>query len=311
MQFRSDPSRIRGSIAPVVTPFAADGAVDLEGLRRLIRWQLDSGSHGISVGGSTGEPGALSAAERIAVMRAAAQEVADRVPFLPGTGSAVLAETLELTGAAQDLGADAVLVITPYYARPSQEGLYRWYAAVATEYPDLPIIVYNVPSRTAVDIAPETIARLRRDFANVVGVKETTKDFEHFSRVFKAAGRDTLMWSGIELLCLPMLTLGGIGFVSAAANIAPAAVAQMYTAAQEGDQARALDLHYALHPIVDLIFADTNPGPAKYVLQRAGLLDSAFVRPPLAEPGEAARATVLRLLAEGADLLDDVIRKAL
>ncbi len=161
MRFRSDPATIRGSIAPVVSPFTADGAPDLDGLRSLIRWQLESGSHGISLGGSTGEPSAQTTAERAAAIRAAAAEIADRVPFVPGTGSAKLDETLELTAIAAEAGADAVLIITPYYARPTQEGLFHWYDTVAREFPDLPLIAYNVPSRTAVDIAPETVARLQ------------------------------------------------------------------------------------------------------------------------------------------------------
>ena len=225
MRFRSDPGTIRGSIAPLVSPFTADGEPDLEALRSLIRWQLESGSHGISLGGSTGEPSAQTTAERAAAIKTAAAEIGDRVPFVPGTGSAKLDETLELTAVARDAGADAVLIITPYYARPTQEGLYQWYARVAGEFPDLPVIVYNVPTRTAVDIAPDTIARLRKARENIVGVKETTKDFEHFSRVLHAAGTDTLLWSGIELLCLPLLSLGGAGFVSATANLAPAATA--------------------------------------------------------------------------------------
>jgi 4-hydroxy-tetrahydrodipicolinate synthase len=171
VRYRSDPASIRGSIAPVVTPFTAEGAVDHDSLRGLIRWQIDSGSHGISLGGSTGEPSAQTVAERRAAMAVAAAEIADRLPFLPGTGSAKLDETLELTQAAVDLGADAALVITPYYSRPTQEGLYQWYSAVATTFPDMPIVLYNVPIRTAVDVAPETVARLRRDHANVVGVK--------------------------------------------------------------------------------------------------------------------------------------------
>ncbi len=228
MRFRSDPATIRGSIAPVVTPFTAGGDVDHESLRGLIRWQIESGSHGISLGGSTGEPSAQTIAERRAAMEVAADEIADRVPFLPGTGSAKLDETLELTEAALRLGADAALVITPYYSRPTQDGLYEWYSAVASTFPELPIVLYNVPIRTAVDVAPETVARLRRAHDNVVGVKETTKDFEHFSRVLQVCGRDTLVWSGIELLCLPLLTLGGVGFVSAVTNLAPSAVASMY-----------------------------------------------------------------------------------
>ena len=304
MRFRGDPSRIRGSIAPVVSPFTAEGEPDLDGLRTLIRWQLGAGSHGISLGGSTGEPSAQTTDERIAAIQAAAAEIADRVPFVPGTGSAKLDDTLRLTAAAEDAGADAVLVITPYYARPTQDGLHAWYATVARENPDIPIIVYNVPSRTAVDIAPETVARLRREHANIVGVKETTRDFEHFSRVLYLCGRDTLVWSGIELLCLPLLALGGAGFVSATANIAPAATARMYEHWEAGELDKARDLHYGLHPVVDAIFVETNPAPAKWVLQQAGLLKSGFVRPPLVPLTPRGQKRVRQLLDDGAGVLE-------
>jgi 4-hydroxy-tetrahydrodipicolinate synthase len=303
MRFRNDPSSLRGSIAPVVTPFTDAGELDLDGLRRLIGWQLDSGSHGISLGGSTGEPSAQTEQERITAMTEAATVIADRVPFLPGTGSARLDETLRLTAAASALGADAALVITPYYARPTQDGLFQWYATVAAENPGLPILVYNVPSRTAVDIAPETVARLRRRFDNIVGVKETTRDFEHFSRMLHACGRDTLVFSGIELLCLPLLALGGVGFVSAVANIAPAAVAQMYELWTAGEHEKARDVHYGLHPLVDLIFTETNPAPVKWVLQQAGLVESAHVRPPLAAVSSAAQQRITELLHSGAPVL--------
>ncbi|MFC0866111.1 4-hydroxy-tetrahydrodipicolinate synthase [Sphaerimonospora cavernae] len=302
MKFRSDPATIRGSIAPVVTPFTAGGELDVDSLRALVRWQLDQGSHGISTGGSTGEPGAQSAEERIAAMTAVAEETADRVPFLPGTGSAKLDETLRLTAEAERLGADAALVITPYYARPTQEALFRWYATVAGEFPGLPIVIYNVPSRTAVDIAPETVARLRRAHDNIVGIKETTKDFEHFSKVLHLCGRDFLMWSGIELLCLPLLAIGGVGFVSAVANLAPAAVARMYNAYVEGDHQTALDLHYALHPLVDLLFVETNPAPAKWVLEQRGLIASGHVRPPLITPTDAGIARIKELLAQSEEV---------
>jgi 4-hydroxy-tetrahydrodipicolinate synthase len=303
VRFRGDPSSLRGSIAPVVTPFTDAGELDLPGLRRLISWQLDSGSHGISLGGSTGEPSAQTAQERITAMTEAVAVIADRVPFLPGTGSARLDETLELTAAASELGADAALVITPYYARPTQEGLFQWYATVAGQNPELPIVVYNVPSRTAVDIAPETVARLRRRFDNIIGVKETTRDFEHFSRVLHQCGRDILVWSGIELLCLPLLALGGVGFVSAVANLAPAAVAQMFELWMAGEHEKARELHYGMHPLVDVIFTETNPAPAKWVLQQAGLLGSAFVRPPLASVSSGGQQRITELLRAGAPML--------
>ena len=309
MRFRGDPATIRGSIAPVVSPFIADGAPDLDSLRTLVRWQIESGSHGISLGGSTGEPSAQSTAERANAIRAVADEIADRVPFVPGTGSAKLDETLELTAIAQAAGADAVLIITPYYARPTQEGLFHWYSVVAQEFPDLPMIAYNVPSRTAVDLAPETVARLRKKHANIVGVKETTKDFEHFSRVLRVAGRDTLVWSGIELLCLPLLSLGGVGFVSATANLAPAATARMYQHWVNGEFDLARDLHFGLHPVTDVIFTETNPAAAKWVLAEAGLIQSGYVRPPLVPLTEPGQAKALALLREGAAVLEGPVSR--
>ena len=306
MKFRTDPSQITGSIAPLMSPFTADGAVDHAGLTNLVNWQLASGTHGISLGGSNGEPSSQTIVERASAIRTVAAAVGDRVPFMPGTGSAKLDETLELTAAAQDAGVDAALIITPYYARPTQEALYVWYKTVAEEFPDLPIVAYNVPSRTAVDIAPETIARLYRDFDNFVGVKETTKDFEHFSRVLQLCGPELLVWSGIELLCLPLLALGGVGYISATSNIAPVAHVEMYNAWMAGDIETARRIHYGLHPLVDLLFVETNPAPGKWVLEQRGLIESGFVRPPLITPTDAGIAKMQALLAAGEQYLSPV-----
>ncbi|MFC7344815.1 4-hydroxy-tetrahydrodipicolinate synthase [Saccharopolyspora griseoalba] len=306
--WRTRPEELTGSIAPVITPFTADGAVDHESLANLVEWQLKQGSDGISIGGSTGEPSAQSIEERAAAIRTVVKTVDGRAPVVPGTGSAKLDETIELTGAAHEAGVDAALIITPYYAKPTQEALYVWYSAVAKEYPDLPIIAYNVPTRTAVEIAPETVARLHRDVPNFVGIKETTKDFEHFSRVIRAAGRDLLVWSGIELLCLPLLALGGTGFVSATANIAPGATKRMYEAFHDGRLDDALDIHYGLHPLVDLIFVETNPAPVKWVLAQRGLIRSEHVRPPLITPTDAGKDKIRALLDEGGDFLSPVER---
>ncbi|MBV9714241.1 MAG: 4-hydroxy-tetrahydrodipicolinate synthase [Solirubrobacterales bacterium] len=300
MRFRSDPSQLRGAITPLVTPFHDDGALDLESVGRLVDWQLEHGSHGISVGGSTGEPAAQSVAERIEVMRAAARAVGDRVPFLPGSGTARLDETLELTAAAEALGADAVLVITPFYARPTQEGLYHWYATVAREFPELPIVIYNVPVRAAVDIAPATVARLAREHANIVGIKETTRDFEHVSHVLNLCGPDFLAYSGIELLCYPMLALGGAGHLSCVANFAPRPVAQLYDEFAAGRHEEARRLHYELHPLVELAFLETNPAPVKWAMAELGLLPSSHARAPLAPLSTQSRERARGLLAESA-----------
>lgn len=307
MKFRSDPRQIKGSLAPLMTPFTADGAVDHDSLANMVNWQLANGTNGISLGGSTGEPSSQSIAERIAAMKTVNDAIGDRVPFMPGTGSAKLDETLEVTAAAQAMGVDAALIITPYYARPTQEALYQWYATVAREFPDLPLVAYNVPIRTSVELAPETFARLYRDFDNIVGIKETTKDFEHFSYVFHKCGKDLLMWSGIELLCLPLLALGGIGFISALANIAPQAVSDMFWAYEEGNHERAREIHYGVHPLVDLLFVETNPAPGKYVLERMGLVKSGFVRPPLITPTPGGIEKIEKLLAEGEKWITPVL----
>lgn len=297
-RFAADPDAVRGAITPLITPFGDAGALDLDAVGRLVEWQLQHGTHGISVGGSTGEPTSQTVAERTAVMRAAARAIDGRVPFLPGTGTALMSETLELTAEAQRLGATAALVVTPYYGRAQQDGLFAWYARVAAEFPDLPIILYNVPVRAAVEIAPATVGRLRRAHDNIVGIKETTRDFEHVSYVLHEAGTDFIALSGIELLCYPMLTLGGRGHLSCVANFAPEPVAELYAAFTAGDGDRARRLHYDLHPLVDAAFAETNPVPVKWIMRQLGLLASDRVREPLAPLSETGRSRVRALLDE-------------
>jgi 4-hydroxy-tetrahydrodipicolinate synthase len=294
--FAGRPESIRGAITPLVTPFTEDGSIDLRAVGRLVNWQIEHGSHGISVGGSTGEPTSQTIAERIAVMRAAVDAIDGRVPFLPGTGSALMDETLELTADAQRLGAAGVLVVTPYYSRAQQDGLFDWYARVAREFPDLPILVYNVPVRAAVDISPATVGRLRRAFDNIVGIKETTKDFEHVSYVLDECGTDFIALSGIELLCYPMLALGGRGHLSCVGNFAPRPVAELYDAFVGGDDETARRMHYELHPLVDAAFAETNPVPAKWVMAELGLLESAKTREPLSPLSDEGRQKVRALL---------------
>jgi 4-hydroxy-tetrahydrodipicolinate synthase len=289
---------IQGAITPLITPFGDDGEHDLATIPSLIDWQLEHGTHGISVGGSTGEPTSQTVAERIEVMRVAAAAIDGRVPFLPGTGTALMDETLELTAEAQRLGAAAALVVTPYYGRAQQEGLFRWYSRVASVFPDLPIIVYNVPIRAAVDIHPATVGRLRRAHDNIVGIKETTKDFEHVSYVFDECGTDFIALSGIELLCYPMMCLGGSGHLSCVGNFAPVPCAELYDAFAAGDHARARQLHYDLHPLVDAAFTETNPVPAKWIMHRMGILPSAHARIPLAPLSEAGARRVVELLSK-------------
>lgn len=277
---------LRGSIVPVVTPFA-DGQVDYDSLAALIEWQIQSGSHGISVTGTTGEPSSLTLEERKQVIKVACETVAGRVPFVPGTGSVNHAETLELTRYAEKLGADAVLVIAPYYVRPSQEGLFRHFDAVAKSV-DIPVILYNIPGRTAVNIEIDTVARLKEANDNIVGVKESNKDFEHINRLLHRMGRDFLVYSGIELLCFPILAIGGAGFVSATGNLLPDKVAQLYNLVQEGRWQEAQDLHYWLMPLNDAVFLEINPVPVKTILGMMGKIRPE-VRLPLAPVSPANR----------------------
>jgi 4-hydroxy-tetrahydrodipicolinate synthase len=237
-------------------------------------------------------------------MKTVAEVAGNDVAFIPATGALSLTDTMTLTAAAQDLGADAALVITPYYARPTQQGLFEWYAMIAREFPDLPLVLYNVPSRTAVDLHPSTVLRLRRDCGNIVGIKETTREFEHFSHVMHLCGQDFLVWSGIELLALPLLALGGAGFISALTNLAPRSLAEMYEHWEAGRVAQARDIHFQLHPLADLLFVETNPAPAKWVLQRQGRLPSDRVRPPLSQLSDTGRESVQRLLDQAQAALE-------
>lgn len=285
----------RGSIVPVVTPFK-DSEVDYDGLSRLIDWQIASGSHGISVTGTTGEPSSLTLAEREQVIRVAARAVAKRVPFIPATGSTNHAETLHLSKLAETVGADAILVITPYYSRPSQEGLFRHFDAVAKSV-DLPMILYNIPGRTAVNLEIDTVARLRDANPNLIGVKESNKDFEHINRLIHKMGRDFLVYSGIELLCFPILAIGGAGYVSATGNLMPREVARLYDLVASGKWQEAQDLHYELMPLNDAVFIEINPVPVKTALGMMGRIDPE-VRLPLAPLSDANREKLRRVLLD-------------
>ncbi|HFQ94027.1 MAG TPA: 2,4-dihydroxyhept-2-ene-1,7-dioic acid aldolase [Anaerolineae bacterium] len=286
---------MKGSIVPVVTPFR-DGAVDLDGLADLIEWQIAGGSHGISVTGTTGEPGSLSLEERKLVMKAAAEAVNGRVPYAPGTGSVNHAETLELTRYAQEIGADAALVITPYYMRPSQEGLFRHFDAVAKSV-DIPLILYNIPGRAAVNLEIDTVARLKEANDNVIGVKESNKDFEHINRLMRRMGPDFNVYSGIELLCFPILALGGAGYVSATGNLMPREAAELYNLTVDGRWEEARELHFRLMPLNDAIFLEINPVPVKTALGMMGKI-SPELRLPLSPLSAANRKKLQKILKE-------------
>ncbi|WP_163528746.1 2,4-dihydroxyhept-2-ene-1,7-dioic acid aldolase [Halobacillus ihumii] len=275
---------LRGSVTPVITPFKANHDVDYETLSELINFQLENGTHAISVTGTSGEPSSLTEEERVNVMETTYKTINGRVPFVPGTGSTNHDETMRLTKKAEEIGADAALVIVPYYNKPNQQALYKHFKTVADSV-DIPIIVYNIPGRTAQNLEVETLASLSRDCPNIIGVKESNKNFEHVNRVLLNCGRDFLLFSGIELLCYPMLAIGGAGSVSATANVLPGKVAQMHDAWFEGDVETAQKLHYELMELNDVLFKDTNPAPVKAALGMMGKIEP-HLRLPMDLPSE-------------------------
>jgi len=303
-KFAEAKERFRGSIAPVITPFDENDQIDEKTFVDLINWQIESGSHGISCTGTSGEPSSLTVEERVRVMELAAKTVNKRVPFLPGTGSTNHNEALYLTKKAQEIGADAAMVIVPYYNKPSQHALYKHFKTIADAV-EIPIIVYNIPGRTAINLEVKTLARLVEDCPNIIGAKESNKDFEHVNRVLLHCGRDFLLYSGIELLCYPMLAIGGAGFISATANVEPKKVAELYNAWTAGDIKRAQDLHYELMPLNDILFADTNPAPVKAALGMMGKIYPRL-RLPMDLPSEALQKEIRAVLEDMGILSNNV-----
>jgi 4-hydroxy-tetrahydrodipicolinate synthase len=296
MAYEEAKKKLRGSICPVVTPFKESGAIDEKAFIELINWQIESGSHGISVTGTSGEPSSLTMAERKRVMNLAKETIDGRVFFAPGTGSTNHDETMELTKYAEEIGTDAAMVIVPYYNKPNQEALYQHFKIVADSV-KIPIIIYNIPGRSAVNMEVSTMKRLVEDCPNIIGVKEANKDFEHVNRVLLNCGRDFLLFSGIELLCYPMLAIGGAGFISATANVEPAKVAELYNAWEAGDVARAQNLHFELMPLNDVLFKDTNPAPVKVALGLMGKI-TPQLRLPLGLPSAAIQEEVRESLIQ-------------
>lgn len=294
MAFEEAKRRFRGSISPVITPFNEDGSIDFVKFQELINWHIEQGSHGISVTGTSGEPSSMSVDEREKVMETACRTVNGRVPFIPGTGSTNHQETMRMTKAAQEIGADGALVIVPYYNKPNQHALYKHFKTVADSV-DIPIILYNIPGRTAVNLEADTIARLAEDCQNIIGVKEANKDFEHVNKVLLKAGRNFNLYSGIEVLCYPMLAIGGAGHISATANIAPAEVADLYNKWEAGDVKGTQKLHYALMQLNDVLFRDTNPAPAKAALGMMGKIKP-ILRKPLDIPSEVVQDEIRETL---------------
>ena len=258
----------KGSIVAIVTPFKSN-KVDEKKLRDLIEFQIKNGTSGIVPCGTTGESATLSFEEHDRVIEITIEQVNKRVPVIAGTGSNSTEEAIMLTRHAAKAGADASLQVSPYYNRPTQKGLYEHFKAIAGSV-DIPIIMYNIASRTGVNIEPETIAKLAKDCRNIVGVKEASGSLDQMSRIKALCPQDFQLISGDDSLTLPILSIGGIGIISVVANIVPADVADMVSEFQKGNIEEARRIHYKLLPLIKAVFIETNPIPIKTAMGLLG-----------------------------------------
>ncbi len=288
-------SIFRGAFVAIVTPFT-DGQVDEQTLVDLIEFHIANGTHGIVPCGTTGESATMSHEEHHRVVELTVRTVNGRVPVLAGSGSNSTSEAIDLTRHAKQAGADGVLMVSPYYNKPSQEGLYQHYKAVA-EAVDIPIILYNVPSRTSSNILPQTVARLA-EVDGIAGIKEATGDLNQISEVIRLCPQDFAVLSGDDFTSMPTVLIGGTGVISVTSNVAPKDMAQMMDAALAGDVARAKQLHYKLFPLMKAMFYDTNPVPAKKSLELMGKIRSGTPRLPLCPMNDETLSRLKTALAD-------------
>jgi 4-hydroxy-tetrahydrodipicolinate synthase len=283
----------RGSITALITPFQ-QGTIDGEGLQKHVDWQIDQGTHGLVPVGTTGESPTLSREEHKRVIELCIEAAARRVPVIAGTGSNCTAEAVDFTRHAKDAGADGVLVVTPYYNKPTQEGLYLHFKAI-NDCADIPIVIYNIPGRSVVDMSVETMARLFK-LSNIVGVKDATANMARASQQRAALGKDFIQLSGEDATALGFMAHGGHGCISVTANVAPALCSEFQLACLGGNFKRALELQDQLMPLHDALFVESNPGPVKYAAEKLGLC-RAETRLPLAPLTRASKKKVDDALA--------------
>jgi 4-hydroxy-tetrahydrodipicolinate synthase len=279
----------------LVTPFRADGSVDETAVRRLARRQVESGIHFVSPCGTTGEAPTLSFKEKVRVVELVVDEVAGRVPVLAGAGGYDTREAIELTQAMERIGADGLLSVTPYYNKPTQEGLYQHYAAIA-ERTRLPIVLYNVPGRTGVNLEPATVIRLSA-LRNIVAVKEASGNIVQMTEIVAGSRDDFLLLSGDDPLAVAVMAIGGRGLISVASNAVPSEMVQVLELAEKGDFAGARRLHMWLLPLIQVNFVESNPIPLKAAMAAMGLLEESY-RLPLVPPGPAARDRIMKVLQD-------------
>ncbi|MBX6393445.1 MAG: 4-hydroxy-tetrahydrodipicolinate synthase [Burkholderiales bacterium] len=286
---------IYGSLVAIVTPMHEDGSLDIPRFKALIDWHVAEGTDGIVVVGTTGESPTVNFDEHKELIRIAVEHAAGRIPIIAGTGANSTAEAIELTEAAKKAGADATLSVAPYYNKPTQEGLYRHYRAIA-EAVDLPMILYNVPGRTVTDISNDTVLRLA-EIPNIVGIKDATGDIARGSDLLRRAPKDFAIYSGDDSSELALMLLGAHGCISVTANVAPRMMHEMCEAARAGDVARARELNFRLFGLHRSLFVEANPIPVKWALEQMGLIEGG-IRLPLTRLSAANQEVVRQAMRE-------------
>jgi 4-hydroxy-tetrahydrodipicolinate synthase len=266
-----------GSMVALVTPMHEDGSLDDDSLHKLVEDHIQQGTDAIVAVGTTGESATLNVAEHLAVIRKVVEQVNGRIPVIAGTGANCTAEAIELSQAAKDLGVDAVLLVTPYYNKPTQEGLYRHYKAIA-EAVDIPQILYNVPGRTACDLLPDTVGRLAK-INNIIGIKEATGDLSRVQQIRELAGEGFELYTGEDANTVDFILAGGQGVISVTANVAPAAMHQMCQAALAGDAEKAKEINQTLQDLHQVLFVESNPIPVKWALAEMGMIPTGIRLP--------------------------------
>ena len=285
---------ITGSIVALVTPMLRDTLdVDRDALQRLIEWHIEQGSNALVAVGTTGESATLSVEEHSRVIATVVELTDGRIPVIAGTGANCTREAIELTQAAKQLGADACLLVTPYYNKPTQEGLYQHFAAIA-EAVAIDQILYNVPGRTACDMLPETVVRLSA-FKNIVGIKEATGDLERGQSILAQVPANFCVYSGDDFTARELMLMGGKGNISVTANIAPKEMSDMCAAALSGDAEKALTIDQSLQALHEAMFIESNPIPVKWALSQMGLINGAL-RLPLTQLSESNQVKLLDAL---------------
>jgi 4-hydroxy-tetrahydrodipicolinate synthase len=276
--------KFHGASVAIVTPFI-DGKLDEQGLIDLIEFQIENGTHGIVPCGTTGESATIGFDEHKRVIDLTVKTVNGRVPVIAGTGANNTLEAIELTESAKESGADAVLSVVPYYNKPNQEGMYLHFKEIA-ETVDIPMFLYNVPGRTVVSIAPETVARLAA-IDNIIGIKEATGSLEQVSDVIRKCPGDFIVLSGDDFTAMPTVLIGGRGVISVVSNVYPQGMAAMMEAALAGDLEKARELHYRMYDLMKLMFSVPSPAPAKKAVELMGKIKSGLPRLPMAPMDDA------------------------